>query len=70
MIGAFMIWITVMMNYYDVEFYTDGFALEMNQDCSAFFEIAPKYCIPDSLFYYGGYSVVTPSLLLRDSCPQ
>ena len=45
MIGAFMIWITVMMNYCDVEFYTDGFALEMNQDCSAFSEIAPKYFI-------------------------
>jgi len=29
-------------------FYAEWFALEMNQDLSVIFEIAPKYCISDS----------------------
>ena len=33
------------MDYYDIEW----FALETNRDHSVVFEIAPKYCILDSL---------------------
>ena len=32
-------------------------ALEMNQDHSVIFEIAPKYCISDSFVDYEGYSI-------------
>ena len=31
--------------------------LEMNQDYSVIFEIAPKYCILDSFVDYEGYSI-------------
>ena len=40
------------LDYSDLE----CFALEMNRDHSAIFEIAPKFCILDSLFDYEGYS--------------
>ena len=51
-----------MMNYCDVEFYTDRFALEMNQDCSAIFEIAPKYFILDFVDCEG-YSISSKGFL-------
>ena len=41
------------MDYCDIEW----FALEMNRDHSVIFEIAPKYCIPDSFVDYDGYSI-------------
>ena len=40
------------MDYFDDEW----FALETNRDHSVIFEIAPKYCISDSLVDYEGYS--------------
>ena len=49
------------MDYCDVKWS----ALEMNQDHSVIFEIAPKYCILDSFVGYEGYSIS-----LRVSCPQ
>ena len=33
------------------------FALEMNRDHSAVYEIVSKYCILDSFVYYDGYSI-------------
>ena len=39
-------------DYCDIEW----FALETNRDHSVIFEIAPKYCISDSLVDYEGYS--------------
>ena len=47
--------------YWDVEW----FALEMNQDCSVLFEIAPKHCISDSFVDREGYSISS-----MDSFPQ
>ena len=41
------------LNYCDVEW----LALETNQDHSAIFEVAPKYCISDSFVGYEGYSI-------------
>ena len=41
------------LNYCDVEW----FALETNEDHSVIFEVAPKYCILDSLVDYGGYLI-------------
>ena len=41
------------MDYYDIEW----FALETNRDHSVIFEVAPKYCILDSLVDYGGYLI-------------
>ena len=41
------------LDYYDIEW----FAFEMNQDYSVIFEIAPKYCISDSLVDYEGYPI-------------
>ena len=43
----------------------ERFALEMNRGHSVIFEIAPKYCISDSLL-----TVRAIPFLLRDSCPQ
>ena len=40
------------LDYGDVEW----FALETNQEHSVIFELAPKYCIVDSLVDYEGYS--------------
>ena len=41
------------LDYCDIE----GFALEMNRDHFVIFEIASKYCILDSFFYYDSYSI-------------
>ena len=41
------------MDYHDIEW----FALEMNRNHSAVFEIASKYCISDSFVDYDGYSI-------------
>ena len=48
------------MDYSNIEW----FALETNRDHSVIFEIAPKYCILDSL------TMRATLFLLRDSCPQ
>ena len=40
-------------DYCDIEW----FALEMNRDHSAVFEIASKYCISDSFVDHDGYSI-------------
>ena len=47
------------LNYCDVEL----FALEMNQDHSVIFEIAPKYCISDSFVDYEGYYISSKGFL-------
>ena len=39
------------------------FALEMYQDHSVVFEIAPKYCISDSFVNYEGYSISSKEFL-------
>ena len=41
------------LDYCDIEW----FALEMNQDHSVIFEVAPKYSISDSFDDYEGYSI-------------
>ena len=41
------------LDYSDIEW----FALEMNRDHSAVFEIASKYCILNSFVDYEGYSI-------------
>ena len=45
--------------------HTEWFALETNRDHSVVFEIAPKYCIPDSCL-----NMRATAFLLRASCPQ
>ena len=47
-------------DYCDIEW----FALEMNRDHSAIFEIASKYCISDSFVDYDGYSISSKGFLL------
>ena len=47
------------MDYRDIEW----FALKTNQDHSVNFEIAPKYCISDSVVYYEGYSISSKGFL-------
>ena len=47
------------LDYYDVEW----FALEMHQDHSVIFEVAPKYCISDSFVDYEGYSISSKEFL-------
>ena len=47
------------MDYCDIEW----FALEMNQDHSVIFEIAPKYCTLDSSVDYEGYSISSNGFL-------
>ena len=47
------------LDYCDVEW----FALEMNQDHSVVFEIAPKYCILGSFVDYEGYSISSKGFL-------
>ena len=42
---------------------TELLALEMNRDHSVIFEIAPKYCILDSLVDYEGYSISSKGFL-------
>ena len=41
----------------------EWFALEMNQDHSVIFEVAPKYCIMDSFVDYENYSVSSMGFL-------
>ena len=47
------------MDYCD----TEWFALEMNQDPSVVFELAPKYYISDSFVNYEGYSISSKGFL-------
>ena len=47
------------LDYCDFEW----FALETNRDRSVIFEIAPKYCISDSLVGYEGYSISSKGFL-------
>ena len=47
------------LDYCDVEW----FALEMHQHHSVIFELAPKYCISDSLVDYEGYSISSKGFL-------
>ena len=47
------------LDYCDIEW----FALEMNRDLSVILEIAPKYCILDSLVDYEGYSISSKGFL-------
>ena len=47
------------LDYCDIEW----FALETTQDHSVVFEIAPKYCILDSLDGYEGYSISSKRVL-------
>ena len=42
---------------------TEWFALETNQDYSAIFEVAPKYCLSDSSVDYEGYSISSKGFL-------
>ena len=48
------------LDYCDIEW----FALETNRDHSVIFEIAPKYCISDSLVDYDGYSISSEGFLI------
>ena len=41
----------------------EWFALEMNRDHSVIFEIAPRYCILDSLVNRDGYSISSKGFL-------
>ena len=52
--------------YCGTDFYCcviEWFALETNRDHSVIFEIAPKYCIMDSLVEYEGYSISSKGFL-------
>ena len=42
---------------------TEWFALETNRDHSVVFEIASKYCIPDSFVDHDGYSISSKGFL-------
>ena len=46
-------WSGIDLDYCDIEW----FALETNRDHSVVFEIASKYCIPDSYVDYDHYSI-------------
>ena len=47
------------LDYCDIEW----FALDMNRDHSVIFEIAPKYCISDSVVDSEGYSISSKRFL-------
>ena len=47
------------LDYCDIEW----FALEMNRDHSAVFEISSKYCISDSFVDHDGYSISSKGFL-------
>ena len=49
-------WTTLHFLPLDVD--VEWFALEMTQDHSVIFEIAPKYCISDSFVDHDGYSLL------------
>ena len=42
---------------------TEWIALEMNQDNSVIFEMAPKFCISDTFVDYEGYSISSKRFL-------
>ena len=50
----------IYLDYRDIEW----FALEMNQDYSVTFEVAPNYYISDSCIDYEGYSISSKGFLL------
>ena len=50
---------SIDLNYCDVEW----FALEINLDHCAAFEIAPKFCISDSFVHDEGYSISSKGFL-------
>ena len=50
----------INLDYCDIEW----LAFEMNRDHSVIFEIAPKYCILDSLVYYVAYCISSKGFLL------
>ena len=52
-------WLGIDLKYCNIEW----FALEMNQDYSVIFEIAPKYCILVSFVDYEGYSISSKQFL-------
>ena len=52
-------WLGTDLDYCDIEW----FALEMNRDHSAVFEIAPKYCISVSFVDYDGHSISSKGFL-------
>ena len=47
------------LDYCDIEW----FALETNRDHFVIFEIASRYCIPDSFVYYDGHSISSEGFL-------
>ena len=47
------------LDYCDIEW----FALEMNRDHSAIFEVASKYCISDSFVDHDGFSISSKGFL-------
>ena len=47
------------LDYCDIEW----FALKINRDHSAIFEISPKHCISDSFVDYEGYSTSSEGFL-------
>ena len=47
------------LDYHDIEW----FALKMNRDHSAVFEIASKYCISDPFVDHDGYSISSKGFL-------
>ena len=53
-------WLGHRLRLLDIEW----FALEMNRDHSAIFEIVPKYCLLDSFVDYEGYSISSKGFLL------
>ena len=52
-------WLGIDLNYCDIEW----FALEINRNHSAVFEIAFKCCISDSFIDYNGYSIFSKGFL-------
>ena len=49
----------LLKHYCDIEW----FDLEMNRDHSVIFEVAPKYCISDSVSDYEGYFISSKGFL-------
>ena len=52
-------WLGIDLDYCDIE----RFTLVMKRDHSVIFEIAPKYCISDSLVDFDSYSVSSKGFL-------
>jgi len=51
------------VNIFHFFLFPEWFALEMNRDRSVIFEIAPKYCISDSLVDSEGYTISSKGFL-------